>query len=550
MAEEPGGPEAPDGPGAETLGSKVRSATRWSLINTMVMRLGNFATGIILVRYVLDPAAWGVYGVAQTVLMVLLSANELGVTLAVVRWNGDVRRFAPTVLSLSALSSGLLYVALFAAAPAVAGLLGAPEATVVLRVMCLCLVLDGLSQVPAGVLTREFRQGRRMVIDALNFVVSTGVTLLLALQGQGALSFACGAVAGNVVALAGCAFAAPGMLRFGWDPAQARELLRFGLPLAGASLLSLAVVNADAMIVGAVLGNVALGYYMLAFNMAGWPVRVISETARRVSFAGFSRLADSPKALSDGFARALGLLMTATVPACVLLAALAGPLVELVYGAKWRPAAAALPWLMALGLARIAAELTYDCLVAVGRRRSLLLIQGIWLVTLVPALTIAARAGGIGTVAVGHVVVAGLIVLPAFLAALRRGGIATRALLRVCARPVLGGVVMAVLLVLGRGRLGEGPLALCATSVVGLMGYGLCALPGRTLVRGALDRRRRTRAAAPATIPDPSPAGSVPTPATASATVTAGAATATAPAPAPDSAPAPPHQPAGPARER
>ncbi|MFJ9809548.1 oligosaccharide flippase family protein [Streptomyces sp. NPDC101158] len=479
--------------GEASLGTKVRSATRWSLVNTMVMRLGNFATGIFLVRYVLDPAAWGVYGVAQTVLMVLLAANELGVTLAVVRWDGDVRRFAPTVLTLGALSSGLLYLVLFVSAPAVAGLLGSGEATAVLRVMCLCLVLDGLSQVPAGVLTREFRQGRRMAIDALNFVVSTSVTLILALRGWGAMSFACGAVAGNVVALAGCAVAAPGMLRFGWDKEQARALLRFGLPLAGASLLSLAVVNADAMIVGAVLGNIALGFYMLAFNMAGWPVRVISETARRVSFAGFSRLADDPKALSAGFARALGVLMTATVPACVLLGALAGPLVELVYGATWRPAAEALPWLMALGLARIAAELTYDCLVAIGRRRSLLLIQGLWLVTLVPVLILAARAGGIDTVAVGHVVVAGVIVLPAFLVALRRGGIAARALARVCVRPVLGGAAMGVVLVLLRQRLGEGVVALCATSVIGLVCYGLCVLPGRTLVRGALARRGPTR---------------------------------------------------------
>ncbi|MER7515396.1 lipopolysaccharide biosynthesis protein [Streptomyces sp. NPDC126499] len=489
-------PAADDGPAS--LGTKVRSATRWSLINTMVMRLGNFATGIVLVRYVLDPAAWGVYGVAQTVLMVLLSANELGVTLAIVRWEGDVRRFAPTVLTLGALSSGLLYLALFASAPAVAALLGSSEATAVLRVMCLCLVLDGLSQVPAGVLTREFRQGRRMVVDALNFVVSTTVTLVLALQGWGAMSFACGAVAGNVVALAGCALAAPGMLRFGWDTAQARALLRFGLPLAGASLLSLAVVNADAMIVGAVLGNVALGYYMLAFNMAGWPVRVISETARRVAFAGFSRLADTPKALSEGFARALGVLMTATVPACVLLGGLAGPLVELVYGAKWRPAAEALPWLMALGLARIAAELTYDCLVAVGRRRSLLLIQGLWLVTLVPVLILAARAGGIATVGAGHVAVAGAVVLPAFLLALRRGGIAVRALARVCLRPVLGGLLMAAAVVLLRQRLGEGPAALCATSVTGLVCYGLCVLPGRRLVRGALARRSRSRTDAPA----------------------------------------------------
>jgi PST family polysaccharide transporter len=224
---------------APALGSRVRNAARWSLINTVVMRLGNFAAGVVLARFALGPAAWGVYGVAQTVLLVLLSANELGIGLAVVRWDGDVRRFAPTVLTLSTLSSSLFYVVLFAAAPHLATALGSPGATGVLRVMCLCVVLDGVSQVPAGILTREFAQGRRMTIDALNFVLSTAVTLVLAFHGWGAMSFAWGSVVGNVAALVGCVLAAPGSLRFGWDAVQARALLRFGLPLAGASLLAL-----------------------------------------------------------------------------------------------------------------------------------------------------------------------------------------------------------------------------------------------------------------------------------------------------------------------
>ncbi|MEJ8641758.1 oligosaccharide flippase family protein [Streptomyces sp. MS1.HAVA.3] len=100
-----------------SLGRKVGSAAKWSLVNTVVMRLGNFVTGIILARFFLGPEAWGVYGIAQTVLLVLLSANELGVSLAIVRWEGDPRRFAPTVLTLSAVSSCLLYAVLFAAAP-------------------------------------------------------------------------------------------------------------------------------------------------------------------------------------------------------------------------------------------------------------------------------------------------------------------------------------------------------------------------------------------------------------------------------------------------
>ncbi|MDJ0340942.1 oligosaccharide flippase family protein [Streptomyces sp. H10-C2] len=488
------GAESGPAPAPPSLGQKVRSAAQWSLINTVVMRLGNFATGIVLARFVLGPAEWGVYGIAQTVLLVLLSANELGVGLAIVRWEGDARRFAPTVLTLSTLSSCALYVALFAAAPTVARLLGSPDASGVLRVMCICVVLDGLSQVPAGFLTREFAQGKRMVIDALNFVLSTAVTLLLAFEGWGAMSFAWGAVVGNVAALIGCCLAAPGTLRFGWDPEQARVLLRFGLPLAGASMLALGVVNVDTMVVGSTLGKVSLGFYVLAFNMSGWPVRIISEAARRVSFAGFSRLAESPQALAQGFSRALGVLITGTVPLCVLLAILAGPLVELVYGSQWLPAAKALPWLMALGLVRIGCELAYDCLVAIGQRRSLIMVQGLWLAVLVPVLVVAARADGIVGVAQGHVLVAGGIVVPVFLFVLSRGGIRLGSIARACAWPFLGGAVMAAIIIGLERYFGDSRLALLAIGTAALAGYVVCVLPSRGFLLGSRPSGGRHRA--------------------------------------------------------
>ncbi|MFC4031156.1 oligosaccharide flippase family protein [Streptomyces polygonati] len=482
-APEPAAAE-PDLPAAP-LGRRVRSAARWSLINTMVMRLGNFATGIILARFALGPAAWGVYGIAQTVLLVLLSANELGVGLAIVRWDGDPRRFAPTVLTLSALSSGALYVAIFAAAPAVAHSLGSPEATGVLRVMCLCVVLDGIAQVPAGFLTREFAQGRRMVIDALNFVLSTAVTLLLAFQGMGAMSFAWGAVVGNVAALLGFCLAAPGTLRFGWDTRQARALLRFGLPLAGASLLALGVVNVDTLVVGSTLGKVELGFYVLAFNISSWPVRIISEAARRVSFAGFSRLADSAQGLARGFSRALGVVITGTVPICVLLAGLSRPVVDLIYGDEWVPAAKALPWLMGLGLIRIGCELAYDCLVALGRRRSLIGVQGLWLVALIPVLIVAARTHGIVGVSQGHCLVAAGLVVPFFLLALRGGGIGLRWIARACAWPFLGGAVMTVTILSLERRYGDGRAAVFAIGAVALAMYAVCVLPSRAFLRGS-----------------------------------------------------------------
>ncbi|MEV7891055.1 lipopolysaccharide biosynthesis protein, partial [Streptomyces sp. NPDC088357] len=203
----------------------------------------------------------------------------------------------------------------------------------------------------------------------------------------------------------------------------------------------------------------------------------------------------SPKALAQGFSRALGVVVTATVPLCVLLAGLAGPAIELIYGRHWAPAAAALPWLMALGLIRIGSELAYDCLIAIGQRRSLFMVQGLWLVTLIPVLLVGARLNGIVGAAQAHVLVGGGIVVPVFLYALSRGGVGVGLIARACAWPFLGGAVMTAI-ILGLERpFGDGPFALLALSTIALAGYTLCVLPSRDFLRGVRsgDRPQRGR---------------------------------------------------------
>ena len=414
------------------------------MLNTIVVRISNFAVGVVLARTVFGPSVFGLYAVSQIVLAVLLSANELGVSAAIIRWEGDIRSFARTVFTLSVVASTVIYVgALRARAPSIARLLGSPDATFMLRILCICVIIDGLASVPLALLTREFAQGRRMMVDLANFVVSTGVTVWLAFSGQGAMSFAWGSLAGCTVALIVAAIAAPMFVLPGWNTADASQLLQFGLPLAGASLLTLGVFNVDSAIVGATLGAghagpvpARLQHFQLAGqqHLAGGPAGVLRRLLAGRRFR---------EGLTDAFSRALGLLMALTVPACVLLATTAEPLIRAVYGERWVGAAHALSLLAMLGLLRVAYGLFYDAMAAVGKRNTLMAIQGLWLVTLIPVLLVGARLGGITGVSAGHVVVAAALVGPAFLWALSRAGIPVTSMARACLRPLLGGVLMA-----------------------------------------------------------------------------------------------------------
>jgi O-antigen/teichoic acid export membrane protein len=470
-------------PAARGLGGRIRSGAGFSMLNTIVVRISNFLVGAVLARTVFGPKVWGLYAVSQVVLAVLLSANELGVSAAIVRWDGDVRDFARTVFTLSVATSTLIYAGLYGTAPYIARLLGSPGAVGMLRILCICVIIDGLACVPLALLTREFAQGRRMVVDSSNFLVSTGVMLWLAFGGHGALSFAWGSLAGCAVALIAATLAAPHVTLPGWNTAQARQLLGFGLPLAGASLLALGVLNVDSAIVGHTLGPAFLGLYQLAFNISSWPVSSISEAVGRVSFAGFSRVAHSREQLAEAFTRSMGLLMVLTVPACVLLATLAGPLIHAVYGERWVSAANALSLLALLGLMRVAYGLIYDFMAAADRRNTLMGVQALWLAALVPVLLIGARVRGITGVSAGHVLVAAVVVGPIFLWALSRAGISVSSVVIACLLPFLGGAVMAAMSLFMIHLAGSGVLGLAAAIAAGIAVYLPIVYPMRVVLR-------------------------------------------------------------------
>jgi O-antigen/teichoic acid export membrane protein len=471
-------------------------ALGWSFVNNMTAKLGTLAIGVILAR-LLGPHAFGTFAVALVAMLAVLSFNELGVSLAIVRWEGDPADIAPTVATISVLSSVVIYVACFFAAPAFASAMGAPAAAGVIRVLALNVVIDGIVATPAALIQRYFRQDRKMIADQVNSWLGAAVSVGLAWNGFGAMSLAVGRISGAVAA--GILFVAfsPQPLRFGFDRARARALFRFGMPLAGASIVVFAVTNVDQLVVGHMLGATALGFYALALNLASWPVSMFSLPVRSVAPAVFSRLQHDRTAMRSGFLSAAGMLGSATLPVCLFISGSAMPLLGFVYGPRWVPAAHALMWLAVLSGLRILYELVYDFFVVLARSRVVFTIQLAWLLALVPALIAGARVDGISGAGLAEVAVAACVVLPWYLSELSKVGIGRRALAARLWLPLTVAAAVGVSAAVAARTIPIDLAALAAGGAVALAAIGLLAY----LMRHALaalrpDLRSRHAAAA------------------------------------------------------
>lgn len=473
----PGGAPPPPHP------APIRRALTLSFLNTLVGRLGTLAVGITLAR-LLSPADFGVYAVALVALTAMLSFNELGVSLALVRWRTDPREIAPTITTISLLSSAGLYLGSWFAAPAFAAALGAPQASGVIRLLCVVVLIDGSTAAATQLVNREFRQGTQLVVDSCNLTLTSGTTIGLAVAGFGPWSLAWGALVGNTISALVLFRLAALWPRPGLDRRQVRALLGFGLPLAGASLLVFAVLNIDYVITGWLLGAVALGLYYQAFNLASWPVNMFSMMVRRVSFAAFVRLQDDAPRRHAALGRFVALLAVATLPTCALLGLLALPLVTTLYGPKWAASAAALQFLAVLATVRVAGELAHDYLAAAGFPRRTMWLQAGWVMSLAAALPIGALRGGIEGVAIAHAAVAALVMLPAFVVVVCRTGVALRTLTSGLARPALGTLSLVTVVLTVRWFTEPSLLQLALGGVLGTLAYLPVVWPMRRLLTG------------------------------------------------------------------
>ncbi|GAB3041675.1 oligosaccharide flippase family protein [Parafrigoribacterium mesophilum] len=415
-----------------TLARDVRRAIAWSSLSNLVLRVSSLAVGIVLAR-LLSPEEFGIYAVALTVQTILMTIADLGLSADLIRSENPERK-APTVATLGITVGVLLTAGMMVTCQALADSLGSPDAAGTIAVLAITLVLGGAGVVPYAMLQRRFAQKQLFAISVADFVVGTSITIGLVLLGWGVIGLAIGRVVAQSLTLLLQFVFARVRPKFGFDRSLVRQVLAFGLPIAGANLISWALLNVDNVVISRIAGPTALGFYVLAFNISSWPMSAIGQVVRSISLPLFARSVGKNKhtVLADTTA----LAWAATLPAGAFLALLSAPIIVVVYGPKWLPAAQVLAALGMFGALRALFDLFAAYLLARGASRSVLWTQVIWVAALVPALI--AATGWLGIVGAGwvHLAVAVVFVLPAYLIALHRTGIELAGLARACWPPI------------------------------------------------------------------------------------------------------------------
>ena len=467
-----------------SLSTAVRRNALWNMAATVLLRLSGVGMTAV-VAHLLSPREFGVFAVATTIFAIASAIGEFGVVSCLIRADLDADVLGPTLTTVSWGSSLVMAAAMAAFARPIATALGSPAGAGPVRVMALVTVLWGVGAVPSALCIRNFKQDKLFLADALAFIPSTAVLLLLARHGSGAMAFAWSRVTGQFVSCLVVSVASPRLYRPGLARRAFSVLLTFGFPIAGANFVGNILQNVDYAFIGHLAGPVMLGTYVLAFNISSWATSLLGGVLTSVSTAAFSQVKGDKDRLGDAVISSVRAVMLVAAPTCLLVMAAARPIVLTLYGARWHGAAPVLAILSVYGLVSIMAMVFSSLLIALGQSKPVLGIQMIWLFGLIPAMTIGVREDGITGAAIAHIAIIGPVVLPCYLIAVRRctelqmGRLARATFLPLIAAVIAAGLAWLVILQFERPMLG-----LAAGLAVGGISYVLMTAPQLVSVLG------------------------------------------------------------------
>lgn len=406
------------GPEPPTKGLR-RAALRgaaWSGLEKWGSRLLSTAVFVILAR-LLDPADFGLVALAIVFVEIAERLGEQGFTVALIQREDLRDRHLHTAFWLGlAVSCGLALLLVVTARP-ISVMLGEPRLAPVLQALSAVFVISSLGRVPNAILLRGLAFRSLALRGIASSSVAGVLAISLALVGAGVWALVGQKITQAVVIAGVLLIAARYRPRARFGRREMRELWSFGGPVVAFDLVNAGYRRGDDLIVGGLLGTVALGYYTIAYRLLMVMTDTLTRTVQQVVLPTFSKLQDEPGQMRSAYYTATRLHFAVSAPAFAGMAAVAPELVALFFGPRWAPSVPAMQLLCIVGALQGVTWFAHDVMLAAGRPRLRLKLMTVRTVVTVAGFAVGTVWGFVGVAAASAV--ASVVFVPVTLLTIR-----------------------------------------------------------------------------------------------------------------------------------
>ena len=266
------------------------------------------------------------------------SIVDSGFSNALIRKTDAKRVDYNTVFLFNLVVSGLLYVVLFFAAPAISVFFKEPLLVEVMRVIGWVLVINALAIIPRTLFVKDVDFKTQTKVSLIASVSSGVVGIGMALAGMGVWSLVGQQLSRQLLNTLFLWVYSTWRPIWEFSLQSFRELFGFGSKLLLSGLLDTVFKEIYSLVIGRCYTSAQLGQYTRASQFNQIFSSNLTTVIQRVSYPVLSSIQDESERLREAYRKVIKSTMLITFACMLGLAAVAKPLLIILIGEKWLPA--------------------------------------------------------------------------------------------------------------------------------------------------------------------------------------------------------------------
>lgn len=317
------------------------------VLQTVGSKVFGFAGQMVLARLLL-PRDFGIMAMAYAAASLPNTIRQTGILQILVQKQSEFDRWANAAFWMELALGVLSAILTIAATPAACLFFHTQRLFGPMILIALLIVVNSPSTPPYARLMLGLRF-RTIALAGISYNLAVVIlSVTFAFLGFGVYSFI---LPLPIVATARVIFywrVAPVRIKLDLQLHRWRPMFLDSVLLMGTGLFGMVLQQSDNVALGRFVTATEVGYYSVASNLSSQVLQMLSVNLSGVLFPTLSQLKDDPARQTAAFFRAARLLALIGIPMCVLEAALARPIITVIYGQKYLTA---IPLLRLLALA-------------------------------------------------------------------------------------------------------------------------------------------------------------------------------------------------------
>ena len=314
--------------------SRISKSVFWIVWSKGGVQIVSLLSTLFIAR-LLTPADYGLIALAAIWIFPISLLAEMGLGAAIVQFRDITENELSGCFWMTIILALFGYAVLFLAAPTLAKWFHTPMLTSVLRVNGLLLPLVAIRIVPDSLLRKALAFDKISQAEIYGAMLSIPTMMILAFVGAGVWTLVGGALVGASIQT---------ILTFcflPWRPSQRvrgerlTQVLKFSASTLGSKVCWATYRQADFFVLGKVSGDVILGFYSMAKQLATLSVDKVSTVVNQLASPVLAELQDERGAMKASLLRGLRLVASIAFPMCIGTLLVAHDLVEVLLTDKW-----------------------------------------------------------------------------------------------------------------------------------------------------------------------------------------------------------------------